>query len=202
MKKQLFAFLATFVLCLGIVSLLLINADLRKKKAIAERNVSVLTTQNVAYRTKSGQSAMKAEELNLTLKQYRNTIQGKDNTIKELKQSIKDLKSHTSVQTSTETHFSTPVRDSVFLPRDSLVIDTMKCVNMRSKWLDISGCIDSNGTFAGTTVSRDSLEILNIEHRKRFLWFRLKKVKYREFIVTSKNPYTEITGFNVTTIIK
>lgn len=201
MKRQLFAFLATFVLCLGIVSLLLINADLRKKKAIAERNVSVLTTQNVAYRTKSGQSAMKAEELNLTLKQYRNTIQGKDNTIKELKQSIKDLKSHTSVQTSTETHFSTPVRDSVVL-RDSLVIDTMKCVNMHSKWLDISGCIDSNGTFAGTTVTRDSLEILNIEHRKRFLWFRLNKVKYREFIVTSKNPHTEITGFNVTTIIK
>lgn len=201
MKRQLFAFLATFVLFLGIVSLLLINADLRKKKAIAERNVSVLTTQNVAYRTKSGQSAMKVEELNLTLKQYRNTIQGKDNTIKELKQSIKDLKSHTSVQTSTETHFSTPVRDSVVL-RDSLVIDTMKCVNMHSKWLDISGCIDSNGTFAGTTVTRDSLEILNIEHRKRFLWFRLKKVKYREFIVTSKNPYTEITGFNVTTIIK
>lgn len=201
MKRQLFAFLATFVLCLGIVSLLLINADLRKKKAIAERNVSVLTTQNVAYRTKGGQSAMKVEELNLTLKQYRNTIQGKDNTTKELKQSIKDLKSHTSVQTSTETHFSTPVRDSVVL-RDSLVIDTMKCVNIRSKWLDISGCIDSNGTFAGTTVSRDSLEILNIEHRKRFLWFRLKKVKYREFIVTSKNPYTDITGFNVTTIIK
>lgn len=201
MKRQLFAFLATFVLCLDIVSLLLINADLRKEKAIAERNVSVLTTQNVAYRTKSGQSAMKVEELNLTLKQYRNTIHGKDNTIKELKQSIKDLKSHTSVQTSTETHFSTPVRDSVVL-RDSLVIDTMKCVNMHSKWLDISGCIDSNGTFAGTTVSRDSLEILNIEHRKRFLWFRLKKVKYREFIVTSKNPYTEITGFNVTTIIK
>lgn len=201
MKRQLFAFLATFVLCLGIVSLLLINADLRKKKAIAERNVSVLTTQNVAYRTKSGQSAMKVEELNLTLKQYRSTIQGKDNTIKELKQSIKDLKSHTSVQTSTETHFSTPVRDSVVL-RDSLVIDTMKCVNMRSKWLDISGCIDGNGTFAGTTVTRDSLEILNIEHRKRFLWFRLKKVKYREFIVTSKNPYAKITGFNVTTIIK
>jgi hypothetical protein len=201
MKKQLFAFLATFVLCLGIVSLLLINADLRKKKAITERNVSVLTTQNVAYRTKSGQSAMKAEELNLTLNQYRNTIQGKDNTIKELKQSIKDLKSHTSVQTSTETHFITPVRDSIVV-RDSLVIDTMKCVNMRSKWLDLSGCIDSNGTFAGTTVTRDSLEILNIEHRKRFLWFRLKKVKYREFIVTSKNPYAEITGFNVTTIIK
>lgn len=201
MKKQLFAFLATFVLCLGIVSLLLINADLRKKKSIAERNVSVLTTQNVAYRTKSGQSVMKAEELNLTLNHYRNTIQGKDNTIRELKQSIKDLKSHTSVQTSTETHFRTPVRDSVVL-RDSLVIDTMKCVNMRSKWLDLSGCIDSNGTFAGTTVTRDSLEILNIEHRKRFLWFRLKKVKYREFIVTSKNPYAEITGFNVTTIIK
>lgn len=201
MKRQLFAFLATFVLCLGIVSLLLINADLRKKKAIAERNVSVLTTHNVAYRTKSGQSAMKVEELNLTLKQYRNTIQGKDNTIRELKQYIKDLKSHTSVQTSTETHFRTPVRDSIVI-RDSLVIDTMKCVNMRSKWLDISGCIDGNGTFAGTTVTRDSLEILNIEHRKRFLWFRLKKVKYRDFIVTSKNPYTEITGFNVTTIIK
>ena len=201
MKRQLFAFLAIFVLFLGIVSLLLINADLRKKKAIAERNVSVLTTQNVAYRTKSGQSVMKAEELNLTLNHYRNTIQGKDNTIRELKQSIKDLKSHTSVQTSTETHFRTPVRDSIVIS-DSLVIDTMKCVNMRSKWLDISGCIDSNGTFAGTTVSRDSLEILNIEHRKRFLWFRLKKVKYREFIVTSKNPHTEITGFNVTTIIK
>lgn len=196
MKAKITAIAAFSILCL-----LIYNAKLREENGILNRNVSVLTTQNVAYRTESGKSAMKAEELNLTLRQYRNTIQGKDNTIKELRQSIKDLKSHTSVQTSTETHFSTAARDSIVI-RDSLVIDTMKCVNMRSKWLDLSGCIDSNGTFAGTTVTRDSLEILNIEHRKRFLWFRLKKVKYREFIVTSKNPYTEITGFNVTTIIK
>lgn len=201
MKAKITAIAAFSILCLLIVFLLRYNAKLREENGILNRNVSVLTTQNVAYRTESGKSAMKAEELNLTLRQYRNTLQGKDSTIKDLKQSIKDLKSNTSIQTSTESEFSGSLRDSIVL-RDSLVIDTMKCVNMRSKWLDISGCIDSNGTFAGTTVSRDSLEILNIEHRKRFLWFRLKKVKYREFIVTSKNPYTEITGFNVTTIIK
>lgn len=201
MKAKITAIASFSTLCLLIVFLLRYNAKLREENGILNRNVSVLTTQNVAYRTESGKSAMKAEELNLTLRQYRNTLQGKDSTIKDLKQSIKDLKSHTSVQTSTENAFSGSLRDSIVI-RDSLVIDTMKCVNIRSKWLDISGCIDSNGTFAGTTVSRDSLEILNIEHRKRFLWFRLKKVKYREFIVTSKNPHTEITGFNVTTIIK
>lgn len=201
MKAKITAIAAFSFLCLLIVCLLRYNAKLREENGILDRNVSVLTTQNVAYRTESGKSAMKAEELNLTLRQYRNTLQGKDSTIKDLKQSIKDLKSHTSIQTSTESVFSGSLRDSIII-RDSLVIDTMKCVNIRSKWLDLSGCIDSNGTFAGTTVTRDSLEILNIEHRKRFLWFRLKKVKYREFIVTSKNPYTEITGFNVTTIIK
>lgn len=201
MKAKITAIVAFSFLCLLIVCLLRYNAKLREENGILNRNVSVLTTQNVAYRTESGKSAMKAEELNLTLRQYRNTLQGKDSTIKDLKQSIKDLKSHASIQTSTESTFSGSLRDSIII-RDSLVIDTMKCVNIRSKWLDISGCIDSNGTFAGTTVTRDSLEILNIEHRKRFLWFRLKKVKYREFIVTSKNPHTEITGFNVTTIIK
>lgn len=201
MKAKITAIAAFSILCLLIVFLLRYNAKLREENGILNRNVSVLTTQNVAYRTESGKSAMKAEELNLTLRQYRNTLQGKDSTIKDLKQSIKDLKSNTSIQTSTESEFSGSLRDSIVI-RDSLVIDTMKCVNIRSKWLDLSGCIDSNGTFAGTTVTRDSLEILNIEHRKRFLWFRLKKVKYREFIVTSKNPYTEITGFNVTTIIK
>lgn len=201
MKAKITAIAAFSILCLLIVFLLRYNAKLREENGILNRNVSVLTTQNVAYRTESGKSAMKAEELNLTLRQYRNTLQGKDSTIKDLKQSIKDLKSNTSIQTSTESEFSGSLRDSIVI-RDSLVIDTMKCVNIRSKWLDLSGCIDSNGTFAGTTVTRDSLEILNIEHRKRFLWFRLKKVKYREFIVTSKNPHTEITGFNVTTIIK
>lgn len=201
MKAKITAIAAFSFLCLLIVCLLRYNAKLREENGILDRNVSVLTTQNVAYRTESGKSAMKTDELNLTLRQYRNTLQGKDSTIKDLKQSIKDLKSHTSIQTSTESVFSGSLRDSIII-RDSLVIDTMKCVNIRSKWLDLSGCIDSNGTFAGTTVTRDSLEILNIEHRKRFLWFRLKKVKYREFIVTSKNPYTEITGFNVTTIIK
>lgn len=201
MKAKITAIAAFYILCLLIVFLLRYNAKLREENGILNRNVSVLTTQNVAYRTESGKSAMKAEELNLTLRQYRNTLQGKDSTIKDLKQSIKDLKSNTSIQTSTESEFSGSLRDSIII-RDSLVVDTIKCVNMRSKWLDISGCIDSNGTFAGTTVTRDSLEILNIEHRKRFLWFRLKKVKYREFIVTSKNPHTEITGFNVTTIIK
>lgn len=201
MRAKITAIAAFSILCLLIVFLLRYNAKLREENGILNRNVSVLTTQNVAYRTESGKSAMKAEELNLTLRQYRNTLQGKDSTIKDLKQSIKDLKSNTSIQTSTEIEFSGSLRDSIII-RDSLVVDTIKCVNMRSKWLDISGCIDSNGTFAGATVTRDSLEILNIEHRKRFLWFRLKKVKYREFIVTSKNPYAEITGFNVTTIIK
>lgn len=201
MKAKITAIASFSILCLLIVFLLRYNAKLREENGILNRNVSVLTTQNVAYRTESGKSAMKAEELNLTLRQYRNTLQGKDSTIKDLKQSIKDIKSNTSIQTSTESEFSGSLRDSIII-RDSLVIDTMKCVNIRSKWLDISGCIYSNGTFAGTTVTRDSLEILNIEHRKRFLWFRLKKVKYREFIITSKNPHTEITGFNVTTIIK
>ena len=201
MKAKITAIAAFSILCLLIVFLLRCNAKLREENGILNRNVSVLTTQHVAYRTESGKSAMKAEELNLTLRQYRNTLQGKDSTIKDLKQSIKDLKSNTSIQTSTESEFSGSLRDSIII-RDSLVVDTIKCVNMRSKRLDISGCIDSNGTFSGITVTRDSLEILNIEHRKRFLWFRLKKVKYREFIVTSKNPHTEITGFNVTTIIK
>ena len=178
MKAKITAIAAFSILCLLIVFLLRYNAKLREENGILNRNVSVLTTQNVAYRTESGKSAMKAEELNLTLRQYRNTLQGKDSTIKDLKQSIKDLKSNTSIQTSTEIEFSGSLRDSIII-RDSLVVDTIKCVNMRSKWLDISGCIDSNGTFAGTTVTRDSLEILNIEHRKRFLWFRLKKVKYR-----------------------
>jgi hypothetical protein len=144
---------------------------------------------------------MKTEELNLTLRQYRNTLQGKDSTIKDLKQSIKDIKSHTSIQTSTESAFSGSLRDSIII-RDSLVADTLKCLNFASKWVDVIGCIEPTDTFAGKVTVRDSLELLNIEHRKRFLWWRLKKVKYREFIIISKNPDTQILDLKVTTIIK
>lgn len=105
MKAKITAIAAFSILCLLIVFLLRYNAKLREENGILNRNVSVLTTQNVAYRTESGKSAMKAEELNLTLRQYRNTLQGKDSTIKDLKQSIKDLKSNTSIQTSTEIEF-------------------------------------------------------------------------------------------------
>lgn len=201
MKAKITAIAAFSILFLLIVCLLRYNAKLREENGILNRNVSVLTTQNVAYRTESGKSAMKTEELNLTLRQYRNTLQGKDSTIKDLKQSIKDLKSHTSIQTSTESVFYGSLRDSIII-RDSLVVDTLKCLNFSSKWVDVKGCIESPDVFAGKVTVRDSLELLNIEHRKRFLWLRLKKVKYREFVVTSKNPHTEITGFNVTTIIK
>lgn len=201
MKAKITAIAAFSFLCLLIVCLLRYNAKLREENGILNRNVSVLTTQNVAYRTESGKSAMKTEELNLTLRQYRNTLQGKDSTIKDLKQSIKDLKSHTSIQTSTESVFSGSLRDSIII-RDSLVADTLKCLNFASKWVDVRGCIDPPDIFAGKVTVRDSLELLNIEHRKRFLWWRLKKVKYREFIVTSKNPDTQILDLKVTTIIK
>ena len=201
MKAKITAIAAFSILCLLIVFLLRYNAKLREENGILNRNVSVLTTQNVAYRTESGKSAMKTEELNLTLRQYRNTLQGKDSTIKDLKQNIKDLKSHTSIQTSTESVFSGSLRDSIII-RDSLVTDTLKCLNFTSKWVDVRGCIEPPDTFAGKVAVRDSLELLNIEHRKRFLWWRLKKVKYREFIVTSKNPDTQILDLKVTTIIK
>lgn len=201
MKAKITAIAAFSFFCLLIVCLLRYNAKLREENGILNRNVSVLTTQNVAYRTESGKSAMKTEELNLTLRQYRNTLQGKDSTIKDLKQSIKDLKSHTSIQTSMESVFSGSLRDSIII-RDSLVTDTLKCLNFASKWVDVIGCIEPTDTFAGKVTVRDSLELLNIEHRKRFLWWRLKKVKYREFIVTSKNPDTQILDLKLTTIIK
>nr|UVX75179.1 MAG: hypothetical protein [Bacteriophage sp.] len=201
MKATITEIAAFFILCLLIVFLLRYNAKLREENGILNRNVSVLTTQNVAYRTESGKSAMKTEELNLTLRQYRNTLQGKDSTIKDLKQSIKDLKSHTSIQTSTESVFSGSLRDSIIV-RDSLITDTLKCLNFASKWVDVRGYIEPPDTFAGKVTVRDSLELLNIEHRKRFLWWRLKKVKYREFIITSKNPDTQILDLKVTTIIK
>lgn len=201
MKAKITAIVAFSILCLLIVCLLRYNAKLREENGILNRNVSVLTTQNVAYRTESGKSAMKTEELNLTLRQYRNTLQGKDSTIKDLKQNIKDLKSHTSIQTSTESAFSGSLRDSIII-RDSLVTDTLKCLNFASKWVDVIGCIEPPDLFAGKVTVRDSLELLNIEHRKRFLWWRLKKVKYREFIITSKNTDTQILDLKVTTIIK
>lgn len=201
MKAKITITVAFSFLFLLIVCLLRYNAKLREENGILNRNVSVLTTQNVAYRTESGKSAMKAEELNLTLRQYRNTLQGKDSTIKDLKQSIKDLKSHTSIQTSTESLFSGSLRDSIII-RDSLVTDTLKCLNFASIWVDVRGCIEPPDMFAGKVTVRDSLELLNIEHRKRFLWWRLKKVKYREFIITSKNPDTQILDLKVTTIIK
>ena len=154
-----------------------------------ENTMTLLIDVNT-YKVQDSLNAVKAQDLSMKLSELKKYRQEDAKLIADMGVKLRNLQAVASMGTETRTEFVTKiVRDTIF----KAVNDTNKAalIDYEDKWLTFKGRLE-NGQFRGNIISRDSLLIAENVRYKRFLFWRTKRIKSRDFRVVSKNPHTKI----------
>lgn len=154
-----------------------------------ENTMTLLVDVNT-YKVRDSLNAAKAQDLSLKLSELKKYRQEDAKLIADMGVKLRNLQAVANMGTETRTEFVTKiVRDTIF----KAVNDTNEAaiIDYEDKWLTFKGRLE-NGQFRGNIISRDSLLIAENVRYKRFLFWRTKRIKSRDFRVVSKNPHTKI----------
>ena len=155
-----------------------------------KENTRTLLVDVNTYKVRDSLNAAKAQDLSLKLSELKKYRQEDAKLIADMEVKLRNLQAVASMVTETRTEFVTKiVRDTIF----KAINDTNKAaiIDYKDKWLTFKGRLE-NGQFRGNIISRDSLLIAENVRYKRFLFWRTKRIKSRDFRVVSKNPHTKI----------
>ena len=155
-----------------------------------KENTRTLLVDVNTYKVRDSLNAAKAKDLSLKLSELKKYRQEDAKLIADMEVKLRNLQAVASLVTETRTEFVTKiVRNTIF----KAVNDTNKAaiIDYEDKWLTFKGRLE-NGQFRGNIISRDSLLIAENIRYKRFLFWRTKRIKSRDFRVVSKNPHTKI----------
>lgn len=179
------------------------NARLLSNQEILLTQKQTIMAESQAYRVSDSLNAAKVSELQFTLKEYKK-YRAKDlQLIEQLKVKKSDLQKVIDSQTETINSLSAKLNDSIRIGVITNIVDTLKCFNYKSKWTDVSGCIDLKHNSINLQVkNRESLKIVETVVHKRFLGFlwKINKVKNRQVDIVSENPNTTITNLDYVSI--
>ena len=173
---------------------------LKEEKVKYEHNVNVLMGDIESYQTKDSLNVSRIESLELSIEEMERFRKEDLRIIENLKMRNRELSALTKSYLATITHLKDHTPRDTLVIRDSVEVPA-KSINICTEWVDLKG-IYTESIFEGTITSRDSLLIVESVQFKRFLWWKTRKIKNRYFDVTSMNPHTKITGFEVITIEK
>lgn len=194
------AIIASVILALALV--------FHKIHKLKEENIRLLGNQEIlltekqsvmaksqTYKVSDSLNAAKVSELQFTLKEYKKYKAQDLQLIEQLKVKKSDLQKVINSQMQTINSLSARLNDSVRIDTITNIIDTLKCFDYKSKWTDVSGCIDLKHNSVSLQIkNRESLKVVETVIYKRFLGFLWKtnKVKNRQVDVVSENPNTKI----------
>ncbi len=173
---------------------------LSNQKILLEQKKAIMA-ENQVYKVSDSLSAAKVSELQLTLKEYKKYRADDLKLIEQLNVKKSDLQKVIESQTETINRLSAELSDSIVVNND--IVDTLKCFSYKSKWTDVSGCIDlAHDNINIQVKNRESLDIIETVVHKRFLGFLWKtnQIKDRQIDVVSKNPNTTIVNLEYVSI--
>ena len=171
------------------------NTRLLSNQEILLTEKAFVMSENQKYKVSDSLNAVQVSELELTLKEYKLYRSEDLKLIEQLKAGESDLQKIITPQYETISTLSTKLQDSIRLDTTTNQIDTLKCFDYKSKWIDVKGCVDLRRDTVELQINnRESLKVVETVTYKRFLGFLWKtnKVKSRQVDVVSENPNTEI----------
>lgn len=186
------------------------NTRLLSNQEILLTQKQTIMAESQKYKVSDSLSAAKVSELQFTLKEYKKYRAQDLQLVKQLKIKKSDLQKVIGSQMETLNILSAKLNDSIKV--DTIIntsyvavntTDTLKCFGYKSKWTDISGCINLKSDSINLQIkNRESLKIVETVVYKRFLGFLWKtnKVKDRQVDIISENPNTTIVNLDYVSI--
>lgn len=175
-----------------LVAVIVLSSRIQKLKRENVRlgaNQEMLLSDVHYYRTSDSLNAAGVNRLTLSCREFRRHKEELTQAVESLNLKVKRLQSVSQIGSEARYDVRTVVRDSLVI-RDSLIIDTLKCITYRDAWFTFSGCSDGD-QFSASIESRDSL--ITVIHRiPRRLWFIRWGTKAIRQEVMSKNPHSRI----------
>lgn len=186
------------------------NTRLLSNQEILLTQKQTIMAESQKYKVSDSLNAAKVSELQFTLKEYKKYRAQDLQLVKQLKIKKSDLQKVIGSQMETLNILSAKLNDSIKV--DTIIntsyvavntTDTLKCFGYKSKWTDISGCINLKSDSINLQIkNRESLKIVETVVYKRFLGFLWKtnKVKDRQVDIISENPNTTIVNLDYVSI--
>lgn len=177
--------------------------SLREQCAQYRANTEVLLSDVARFRVRDSLNAVRADALQFKVSEFEKLRAEDAALIKELRSKSASLEKVIQTQTQTITEMRGSVRDSIVYI-DRMQPDTLRCIDIVDKWVELHGCAGRNREFVGQLTTWDELAICCEVKYRRFLGFlwRTKRVQSRSVEAVSLNPHTEITNINYIHIVK
>lgn len=164
-----------------------------------------ITAQSQFYKVSDSLNAVKISALNFSLSEYEKYRKQDIKQIEQLKISKSDLQAVVSSQSEAINILSIKLKDSIRIDTVTLNNDTLKCFKYKSKWTDVTGCLNLNrDTVELRIANRESIKVVETIKYKRFLGFLWKtnKIKSRQVDIVSDNPNTSIINSEYINIVR
>lgn len=168
-------------------------------------NQETLLTENEHYKIRDSLNVSKANQLELKLSELKKYKSEYAQLIKDLNIKNSQLEQIISVNAETITNLKAMLRDSIRLDTVSNIIDTLKCFEYKSKYTDVSGCINKD-IIDMQIRNRESLKVIESKKKKKFLFFKLPiwlfGYKSKQLDIVSLNPNTTIEYIEYISVTK
>lgn len=178
---------------------------LTKENNRLSNNQETLLTENEHYKIRDSLNVSKTNQLELKLSELKKYKSEYAQLIKDLNIKNSQLEQIISVNAETITNLKAMLRDSIRLDTVSNIIDTLKCFEYKSKYTDVSGCINKD-IIDMQIRNRESLKAIESKKKKKFLFFKLPiwlfGYKSKQLDIVSLNPNTTIEYIEYISVTK
>lgn len=168
-------------------------------------NQETLLTENEHYKIRDSLNVSKTNQLELKLSELKKYKSEYTQLVKDLNIKNSQLEQIISVNAETITNLKAMLRDSIRLDTVSNIIDTLKCFEYKSKYTDVSGCINKD-IIDMQIRNRESLKAIESKKKKKFLFFKLPiwlfGYKSKQLDIVSLNPNTTIEDIEYISVTK
>lgn len=201
MKNKIIFSLLSAIAILGLVSFVLykqtVSLSLERDKY--KVNADALLSDIRHMRVDSATTSADVKVLRLSLDEYKQYRADDLETIKKLDIRLKSMQSVSKHEVEVDADFIAEVKDTVVV-RDTIV-QVLKKVEMNTAYLQVNGIIDNNQLIGKIHLPVNLHQIVWMEHKYRFLWWRWG-VKAIHQTISSDNPHVQIKYSEVIQIIK
>lgn len=196
---------AILIVIVGCVSFIYNYNKLSKENKLLKNNQEMLLNSNKSYKVRDSLNAVNTKLLELKMSELEKYREEDMKLINDLNLSKSQLEKIISLKTETINSLKAALKDSIVRDTVTNQIDTLKCFNYKSVWIDIDGCMHKDSVNL-QVKNREKLKVIESLEKKKF-WFMKLPIwlfgyKNKQLDIISLNPNTTVTNVEYISVRK